>query len=147
MELQKGAGRPSKRTPAIEKIILDALAAGLPYRAAAGRAGIHETTLIEWRKNDPDFELAVEKANSVAISRNMQIIQDAAADNWAAGAWILERRFPALFGRPEAQVSLNQQINLSAENVDIHNLIRENAEPLRALLHGDRLPLPDEDAP
>jgi len=55
-------GRPTKRTPEVERVVCDALRLGLSFVSAAGIAGIHPDTLREWRREDPDFSATCEKA-------------------------------------------------------------------------------------
>jgi len=51
-----------KRSPEKDEVILDALRAHPSYAAAARKARISRTTLTRWRKDDPDFEDAVQAA-------------------------------------------------------------------------------------
>jgi hypothetical protein len=143
MELQNRGGRPSKKTREVEAKILSGISEGLPLHAAAALGGVHYDTLLQWRKEDPDFEQQVKVANSRAIETTMEMIRAAVPTDWRAGAWILERRFPEDFSRPEVQ--LNTQINTfnQLNQVDVAQLLRDNLEPLQALLHGKTLPAPD----
>lgn len=57
-------GRPSKRTPDVEALILKALGVGLSYEVAADFAGIHRDTLLSWRRTDETFSAAVKEATA-----------------------------------------------------------------------------------
>ncbi len=48
-------GRPSKRTPLREQIVLECLRSGMTITASAAKAGIDGTTLSRWREVYPDF--------------------------------------------------------------------------------------------
>lgn len=92
--------RPPKYTPERERIILETVAAGGTFRAACLRAGISEETLARWRRRYVDFAERLKKAEGDAITRNLAIINRAAAEGtWQAAAWWLERRYPEEYGR------------------------------------------------
>lgn len=121
-------GRPSKRTPATEKRILESLRAGNTRTASAGYGGISKDTFYEWLKEFPDFSDAVKKAESDCEVAFVAVIKKAATGHpvektvtktrivggvsetettttryteysWQAGAWWLERRKPEDYAR------------------------------------------------
>jgi transposase len=106
-------GRPTKKTPDRETLLLKAIEQGMPYKAACKISGLGFTTFNDWRDTDPSFALKLEVAEGVAIERNVEFIQAAASKDWKAAAWLLERRHPEMFARPEVQ--LNHQISIKAE--------------------------------
>lgn len=57
-------GRPSKRTPEVERLIIKALGVGLSYEVAADFAGIHRDTLLDWRRKDEGFSAAIKGATA-----------------------------------------------------------------------------------
>jgi len=57
-------GRPSKRTPEVEALIIKALGVGLSYETAADFAGIHRDTLLDWRRKDEAFSAAIKGATA-----------------------------------------------------------------------------------
>lgn len=104
--------RPTKLTPAIEKIIIDTLRVGATFEAAAGRAGISVSTIHEWRRRGRgeslkgkttkrlvEFAIAVDRAMADAETSIVAAIRKASAEEWQAGAWLLERRHPDRYGR------------------------------------------------
>ena len=109
-------GRPTKKTPDREPLILKAIAKGVPYKAACQCADLSLFTFNEWRKNDSAFAEKVRRADLEAIGRNVDLIQHAAEKgDWRAAAWLLERRCPESFSKPEIQ--LNQQIAVKSDNL------------------------------
>jgi hypothetical protein len=102
-------GRSTKLTPAVQKVIVDGIAAGVPRKFAAMRAGIDESTFHFWvrkgrrAKRGPHFQFfqSVKKAEADAIARNVALVQKAASKSWQASAWWLERRHPEEFGRKD----------------------------------------------
>lgn len=99
-------------TPETVQTVLDALKAGLGIDTAAQYAGIGQRTVKDWLAkgraaleaadmNDApipiedlhyaDFSKEVDTARAQAIARNITAIQQAAARDWRAAAWWLER--------------------------------------------------------
>ena len=73
-------GRPSKRTPEVEALIIKALGVGLSYEVAADFAGVHRDTLLAWRRSDETFSAAIKEATArgkVGVAgRLMSLIQN-----------------------------------------------------------------------
>lgn len=86
-------GRPSKRTPEVEALIIKALGVGLSYEVAADFAGIHRDTLLAWRRDDETFSAAIKEATArgkVGVAgRLMSLIQ---SGNVAATIFWLKTR-------------------------------------------------------
>jgi hypothetical protein len=118
-------GRPTKRTPEIEKALLAAIETGAPYRIACMACGISDDAFTEWRRKDPSFADRVNRAAGKTALRLLKKIEKNADENFSAAAWLLERRFPESFSRPEIQLGLtiNQTMNnntliISAEQAE-----------------------------
>jgi hypothetical protein len=112
-------GRPGKRTPQLEKALLAAIETGAPYRIACAACSISEDSFTEWRRKDPVFAAQVEKAAGKTALRLLKKIEKCADENFSAAAWILERRFPSDFSRPEVQLNLIQQNNVTENHLSI----------------------------
>jgi hypothetical protein len=130
-------GRPTKRSSQLEKALLAAVETGAPYRIACSACGISSDTFTEWRRKDPVFARQVEIAAGKTALRLLKKIEANADQNFSAAAWILERRFPNDFSRPEVQLNI-QQNNVTQNNGLVINIteteIREieaAAEPIR----------------
>ena len=92
-------GRLTKRTPAREEIMLNALRLGNTRTTAAAYAEVHRDTFYEWL-NDPTFSDAVQKAEADAEARFVgQIVKAAHGGTWQAAAWWLERRNSHAWGK------------------------------------------------
>jgi hypothetical protein len=115
-------GRPSKYTPERVQKICNLLKLGNTRKAAAHGSGITEETFSDWRQKKKGFAELIELAEAEFESRNVALIQKAAAErkveivktktysvqgkglitetvtttkvefDWAAAAWLLERR-------------------------------------------------------
>lgn len=119
----------TKFTPERREVILYAISRGMTYSLSAQSAGISYSGYLGWMKRgeaeveadekwhelpaderigDPPviteygiFYLDVKKAESDAVQRWVDRIQDAAEDDkhWHAAAWMLERRYPREYGQ------------------------------------------------
>jgi hypothetical protein len=67
-----------------------------------------------WCNTDEHFREQVAFAEAEAIKANLETIKAASRDNWPAAAWLLERRHPELFARPEVQLNVGIQNNVNA---------------------------------
>ncbi len=91
--------RPSKRTPEVEKRIMDALAAGASRKTAAEYGGIDEVTLIRWMQRFENFASAVIRAETQCeVSAIISLRQGWMAGDWRAGLEWLKRRRPKEWG-------------------------------------------------
>jgi transposase len=108
-------GRPSKRTPEVEKAICDAIRRGHYMEHAAPLAGVSKATVYSWLQSaeagDPEyagFLDAVRSAEAEAVDRALSDIENAAggkdAAPWTNRAWWLERRHTRLFGRTVTEI-------------------------------------------
>jgi hypothetical protein len=96
-------------TPELHAAIVKSLRHGAYQVHAANGAGISITTLQRWVKLgrngvEPYVRFAedVDRARAEDALRNQAIISAAALKDWKAAAWLLERKFPKLYGRRPA---------------------------------------------
>lgn len=103
-----GIGRPQAYTPEKAAKIIAAVRKGLPYKLAAAAGGVSYNTFIRWRNDgsNPDgpphfrqFLNQLRQAEAEAAGRLLALIEKSGKTNWQAAAWILERRYPDLFGK------------------------------------------------
>jgi len=96
MEPKGKRGRWTKRSPQVEREILDALHNGSTQKDAAEAAGVTWETFHSWRKQDPDFLQAVARAEAeCARTMAARIRQEATVSggDWrAAMEWLKRRR-------------------------------------------------------
>lgn len=108
------AGRPSLRTPEVEKQILDALRLGQLHRPTVCKlVGISPRTLRDWRKQDADFNAKLRAAEAKGEARLALIATQGAEQDPRLALELLRARHPERWGRKHAQVSAN--IKLDAE--------------------------------
>ena len=107
-------GRPTKKTPKRCRAILAGIEAGWPYVVACRCAGVSYDVFKLWCRIDERFAKEVQLAEAQAIQANLDTIKAASRDNWPAAAWLLERRHPKLFARPEVQLNVGIQNNMNA---------------------------------
>ena len=139
-EPPKPPGRPTKCTPAVQAIIIDALRRGNYAVTAAQLADIDEVTYYNWVKaagegREPyaSFLKSVKKAESDAEDSSLQTVRAGAsgneAVNWQAHAWYLERKFPAKYGKRDPQRQELAELERKLKQLEI-----ETAEAKLALL-------------
>ena len=100
-------GRPLKLTPETTQRIVEAVELGATWERAADAAGVGASTLGLWRRRGEAGEVpysaflaALKKAESAGVERALRVIREAAEGGaWQASAWLLERRYPADYGR------------------------------------------------
>ena len=113
-----------KLDAAVTQRITDLIRAGNYLEVAATAAGIHPTTLHRWlrqgraqvRGRYRKFVNAVEKAQAEGESRDVALIAKAAATDWKAAAWRLERRAPRRYGL-RVQVSIQEELEAMLERL------------------------------
>lgn len=119
----KRPGRPSKLTPEVEEKLISALSVGAFRADAAAFAGIGVSTLYSWlERGEADQEqgvaspfralvAAVEAAEAKSDVDLLDLITQAAAKDWRAAAWRLERKSPTKWGnkqRPAEEMTTEQ---------------------------------------
>lgn len=117
-----------KYTEARVKKICGAVADGLPYQDAAALGGINRHTLANWRKTYPDFADALEQAESEFVRHHVGNIA-AAADKgtWQASAWLLERKFPAMFAL-RAELRVGQEEGPAEIDTELEDIMASSPE-------------------
>lgn len=133
MTRRKPAHRPTKFTPETVKRLLDGIRAGLPYHLASEAAGISLSTFNEWQRGEfprgADKELRtyfldeLTRAKGESALRNIALISNAAKEDWRAAAWILERRFPADFGKQSLEITGSDGGPIQIEAMQLQQVI------------------------
>ncbi len=96
---KKSAGRKTKYTPETVQKIVEALRVGATHDLALHYAGVGKSAFYQWMQDKPGFEAMVRQAEGEAAVSWLTVIEQAAAKNWQAAAWKLERRYPEMYGR------------------------------------------------
>jgi len=152
------AGRPpSAISPEQREEIYEAVRAGVPPEAAAGRLGINRATLYRWmaagRPDDAiepyaSFLLNIDRALADWETRDILLIGKAAETQWQAAAWRLERRLVDKYGR---RTRIDGAITVQARPfIDAAKLTLDEQHQLRELLmkaQPDAEDLPDDARP
>src|SRR5262245_37604692 len=114
-----GEGRPTLYTPELGYRLADHIAAGLTDEEAAALEDISCDCISRWRKSNPEFCVAIKKAEAQRLRRRLERIE-AGEQGWQGTAWALERLYPHRFARPEVinQIAVvNQGDKVSTERV------------------------------
>lgn len=94
------AGRNTKLTPEIIKILADSIEAGLTHKLACQAANVGQSTLYLWKSIGDEQESglerdlvdAIEEAEAKLAKQCVDMVRLAGLDDWKAAAWMLERR-------------------------------------------------------
>ena len=110
---QRRVGAPSKLDEALVNSLVEVVERGVTWDIAAQAAGIHKSTLIGWRERGAtdlaegrptlyaDLVDRLSRAGAQAEVNHVANIAAAAAVDWRASAFWLERRAAARFGRKD----------------------------------------------
>ncbi len=127
------AGRPTKYTRKVVRVICEAIASGVPYKFAAAIGGISEDTFHEWRRTIPAFSESIEAAVAEGIQARLFLIQ-AAADKGdvKAAQWWLEHVLPEHFAKSRVEVahqgSVDHQFSIPKSILDAIARIRTQGD-------------------
>lgn len=109
--------RPTKLNKDVIVRIGQAIKLGMTYEHAAQYIGVAYETFNRWMKEGANaesntlkcqFYQVVKESEGTAVAACMAKIQKAATDGqWTAAAWILERRYPATYGRRVVQQEIS----------------------------------------
>ena len=103
--------RPTKYQPDRVAALLDALRVGATIEHAAAAAGVHRDTVHGWRQRYPAFDDAINRAAGEGVVACLRVVSGAATSGtWQAAAWLLERRYPAEYGRRAVTVATSVQV-------------------------------------
>ncbi|WP_170320060.1 hypothetical protein [Polyangium spumosum] len=107
-------GRPTLRTPEVEKQILDALRLGQLHRpTVCALVGIKPRTLRDWRRQDPAFDAAIRAAEAKGEARLAAIATQGAAEDPRLALDILRARYPEKWNRRHTRVDGNVHVDVA----------------------------------
>jgi transposase len=86
------------------------LRAGNYINVACMAVGVSKATLYNWLgRDEPEYRAfaeRIDKARAEGEARHVALIAKAAADDWRASAWLLERQHPDRWGKPQKQADV-----------------------------------------
>ena len=104
----------TKKSPERMQAVIDNIRDGQPITRAARLAGLNPDTVHRWRKEDEEFDEAVEDALEFQIAVLTAKVDRASDTDWKAAAWRLERLRPDEFGsKKEVSVTATQSNGLA----------------------------------
>jgi hypothetical protein len=117
-------------TREVVEALLKVIDSGAPYAIAARACGINPDTFYTWKREFPEFADKVETVAARAAVRMLKKIEAHGEENFASLAWLLERRFPHHFARPEIQ--MNAEFHHSTVTHNSLTITAELAQSLEA---------------
>ena len=98
--------RPTDCTPELTEALCAELKLGMAIRAACQHVGIDDSTYRKWMTRGENgeepfvtFRTAATRAKAEGVRALVVTVRKAAASDWRAAAWILERREPDEWSR------------------------------------------------
>lgn len=109
--MSKSGPKPKLLNPETRRKLCDAIRSGSTHELACKYAGIGVRTfydaMAQARSGDPEWSEVLEEieaAEGAGAVQLVAIIRKSAMDGtWPAAAWILERRYPMMYGRSESR--------------------------------------------
>jgi transposase len=99
------AGRRSKYTPETVDKLTQAIRLGATYQLACNFAGIGVSTFHEWLNAKPEFAEVITQAEGDAAIKWLALVNKHATDQAQWAAWMLERRYPEMYGRQRMEIT------------------------------------------
>jgi hypothetical protein len=125
-------GRPTKYSEETIARLCEALADGMPIKAACVVAGIGVTTLNDWRDLYPELEERMSQARESYREKALQTIKKAIAnDDWRAAVAALKLAFPEY--RDRAQVDVQVGVAVVIPEAERVKLLERHERALLAL--------------
>lgn len=118
--------RPTKLDAATTEKLVQAIRVGATYQLACKYAGITYQTFLNWMKRGEDqqsgawrdFYDAMTHAEGQAAITWLAVIEKAAAKDYRAAAWKLERRYPHEYGRTVQETEHSGDITIRFVDAD-----------------------------
>ena len=135
--MKRGRGQPTKRTPAIEELVLELLALGRSRGHTERLVGVSRGSLRHWENADSSFSSRIAQAIAEGEHRRLRILEAAAGSveepkDPKVLQWLLARQFPKKYGernRVDAHVKIDVE-RLSDRELDERIARLERAETL-----------------
>jgi|GEM_PF-1168510 len=142
----------TKLTPEVEETILRHLRMGAFRKHAAEAAGISDFAFDDWMRRGDEgekpfaaFVEKVRKAQAEDALRSQSIITRAQLGkidgDWKAAAWVLERKYPKLYGQAAmaaASVTIKSNTDEDGESTQVQFYLPDNGRRPQDEEEGDR---------
>lgn len=102
-------GRKPMLTEKMKHDIRKKIEIGLNYKDVCKAVGIVESTFFRWKSENEEFCKLVEQANIKVKEISLASVRRGELNDWRAGAWRLERRFPEEY-KEQKIIETNQPI-------------------------------------
>jgi hypothetical protein len=137
-------GRKTKLTTQMIEDLCSNIEHGLPIQQACRRVGIVKQTYYNWKRKgqaDPDsvygeFFSRLETAEAECQHRALEAIWLGNKD-WVAKAWLLERRWPELYGRGLDRQAAMQVDDVQRKKVDDAELEDQDDDTILELIEAE----------
>jgi hypothetical protein len=133
-------GRKTLLNAQLQRTICRLLAQGHTVSAVCGVAKISESSFYQWKRDNSQFSEAVTRA--IGQSKIALLNKVRQSDDWRAQAFLLERRWPAEFGKTDARIvqpstapAMDAAVNYGSTAVTLRTLLVQtrDEEKIKAL--------------
>lgn len=69
-------GRVTKFVPSTVKKFLRCIARGMPQKLAASACGVSQVSICNWKRRDPAFDAAVERAICKGVDSRLRVVEE-----------------------------------------------------------------------
>ena len=127
-------------------IVIDAMESGLNLKYATLRASVSSTLIQKWIADDRDLREKLNNAEGTFQLGLIKKVMCAAERDWRAAAWLLERRFPHLWGEVKALEVSERKKEVMTKIVEVSEVMKKEYskmtdEELRRELQNDQTDL------
>lgn len=121
---KRGPGQPTKRTPALEALVLEHLRRGRSRAHTERLVKLSHGALRHWEKADSSFSSQVAQAIAEGEDRRLRILEAAAGSEEDPKdpkviQWLLAKQFPQKYGE---RARLDAHVRLGLEKLDDRQL-------------------------
>ena len=142
-------GRKTLLNAQLQRKICGLLAQGHTVSAVCGAAGISESSFYQWKRDNSQFSEATSRA--IGQSKIALLNKVRQSEDWRAQAFLLERRWPAEFGKTDARIvqpstapAMDAAVNYGSTAVTLRTLLAQTRD--EAKIKALRLILVEVDA-
>jgi len=122
------------KDPSVKQLIIKLLSTGNFWHVAVAAAGLSRSTVYNWIRQgkrdirngldtpEAQFAQEVEEADALGQVYLVGQIVKASENSWQAASWLLERKYPNLWGRKRTENKKNKEVIKPIKVIDFDAL-------------------------
>jgi hypothetical protein len=113
------AGRPrSEFSQPVADLLVDIMTSGNHLSTAIKAVGLTSKVVARWRKQNPEFDGRLERAEAQCETKMIALVSDAAPGDWRAALALAKSRWPERWSDRRADTVANQAAKLFEVNIN-----------------------------